>query len=214
MPTLEQFKKDLAAADTDQNFDSVVTPKPADIFETTQKYDGFYYDAKHKLIKFQLGMLNKPVVPLDDVISAESSETGGNGHTKKHGLGRAVAGGVLAGPVGAVVGGVTGHSETFSTVRDLRVTIETKTHGELVEKMIFSETKTSSLTYKLARHNADQMVSDIEQLIGQNTSNEQVQASPAAGESVADQLTKLKALLDSGALTQAEFDGQKAKLLK
>ena len=39
-------------------------------------------------------------------------------------------------------------------------------------------------------------------------------AAPAAGSvDIAGQLTQLKALLDAGALTQAEFDGQKAKLL-
>lgn len=43
------------------------------------------------------------------------------------------------------------------------------------------------------------------------------QAAPSAASaptSVADELLKLKKLLDSGAITQAEFDAQKAKLLK
>ena len=35
----------------------------------------------------------------------------------------------------------------------------------------------------------------------------------ASQESVADQLTKLKALLDAGVLTQDEFDAQKSKIL-
>lgn len=40
-------------------------------------------------------------------------------------------------------------------------------------------------------------------------------APPAAptGESVVDQLTKLKGLLDAGVLTQDEFDAQKARIL-
>lgn len=38
--------------------------------------------------------------------------------------------------------------------------------------------------------------------------------SKGSGRSVADELTKLKALLDQGVLTQEEFDAQKAKLLK
>jgi hypothetical protein len=40
-------------------------------------------------------------------------------------------------------------------------------------------------------------------------------AAPAApAKSVAEQLTELKALLDAGVLSQAEFDAQKAKILQ
>lgn len=38
-------------------------------------------------------------------------------------------------------------------------------------------------------------------------------AQPASGEDTVTQLTKLKELLDGGALTQAEFDAQKQKIL-
>jgi hypothetical protein len=41
----------------------------------------------------------------------------------------------------------------------------------------------------------------------------QQKATPSASGGVADELLKLKKLLDAGALTQAEFDAQKAKLL-
>ncbi|MBC3785753.1 SHOCT domain-containing protein [Spirosoma utsteinense] len=40
------------------------------------------------------------------------------------------------------------------------------------------------------------------------------QASPALPVSVADELLKLKSLLDAGAITQAEYDAQKKKLLE
>jgi len=38
-------------------------------------------------------------------------------------------------------------------------------------------------------------------------------AAPAAGGGIADQLTQLKGLLDSGVLTQAEFDAAKQRIL-
>jgi hypothetical protein len=38
-------------------------------------------------------------------------------------------------------------------------------------------------------------------------------AQPASTEDTVTQLTKLKELLDAGALTQAEFDAQKQKIL-
>ena len=46
------------------------------------------------------------------------------------------------------------------------------------------------------------------------TKNNQKKATPAGGGVVADELLKLKGLLDSGVITQAEFDTQKARLLK
>ena len=45
------------------------------------------------------------------------------------------------------------------------------------------------------------------------TKNNAKKATPAVA-GVADELLKLKSLLDSGAITQAEFEAQKAKLLK
>ncbi|MBO2010863.1 SHOCT domain-containing protein [Hymenobacter negativus] len=45
------------------------------------------------------------------------------------------------------------------------------------------------------------------------TANNQKKATPATTGGVADELIKLRALLDNGTLTQAEFDAQKAKLL-
>ena len=38
-------------------------------------------------------------------------------------------------------------------------------------------------------------------------------ADPASGDDTVTQLTKLKELLDAGALTQAEFDAEKGKIL-
>jgi hypothetical protein len=47
----------------------------------------------------------------------------------------------------------------------------------------------------------------------QDAFNQYVQQTAGAGTSTADQLTKLAGLRDSGALTPAEFEAQKAKLL-
>ena len=45
------------------------------------------------------------------------------------------------------------------------------------------------------------------------TTANQKKATPSGGGGVADELIKLKSLLDAGALTQAEFEAQKTKLL-
>lgn len=59
----------------------------------------------------------------------------------------------------------------------------------------------------------NQQIADLQ---GQQQYAQQAPPAPApaaAGDSIADQLTKLKGLLDSGVLTQAEFDAAKAKVL-
>jgi hypothetical protein len=51
------------------------------------------------------------------------------------------------------------------------------------------------------------------EIITRNNQQKAAPVSSAALVSVADELLKLKKLLDAGAITQAEFDAQKAKLL-
>jgi len=60
-----------------------------------------------------------------------------------------------------------------------------------------------------ARLNAD-AAEEAGEIITVNTPK---QKAPGASASIADELIKLKSLLDSGVITQAEFDSQKAKLL-
>ena len=59
--------------------------------------------------------------------------------------------------------------------------------------------------HKMAERNAEQMQSARAQ------QDEYIQS--VAGSSAADQIAQAKTLLDSGAITQAEFDGLKAKAL-
>lgn len=77
---------------------------------------------------------------------------------------------------------------------------------------LMAKVKADSFMYKSAYQNAQDILSTLV-ILKSNTGNTQAQAIQQNTFSVADELSKLKALLDSGILTQEEFDQQKNKIL-
>lgn len=124
-------------------------------------------------------------------------------------VGRALLGGVLLGPVGAIVGGMTGigskdvRISQVDNILSIKLTNSQTYLTFSVDNKHFKEVenylkKHFGTKYKLA--------SELEKLQPANSSSK--------GLSVADELLKLKSLLDNGILTQAEFESQKQKLLQ
>ncbi len=163
-----------------------------------------------------------------DLVNYELCED--NSTIQKGGVGRAIVGGVLFGEVGAIVGAQTRKSQ--NVVGSLYIRLTLKSVG--MKKIIFinSSTDRNGFIYKTARRSADEVVSELELIISenQNIANQtasqsqyepQLASSPVqqpipTGQpqiSVADELLKLKQLLDMGVLTQEEFAQQKQKLL-
>lgn len=133
----------------------------------------------------------------------------------KGGLGRAVAGGLLFGGVGAVVGGVTGKKHGKSTCSQLQIKITVNNVSEPTEYITFisSEIKKDGMIYKTMGEAGPGMpVPAAGDLCIQPQA--EPEAAPAVEPaSVADELLKFKQLLDMGAITQEEFDAQKKQLL-
>lgn len=152
----------------------------------------------------------------DDLVNFELYEN--DGIEAKGGIGRAIVGGALFGGVGAVVGAATRKSE--SKVNSLYIRLTLKSVG--MKKIVFisSSTPRNSFVYKTQRKAADEIMSQLE-LIAENNKvesetarirQEQAETAVPSG-SVADELLKLKQLLDMGVLTDEEFQQQKQKLL-
>lgn len=137
----------------------------------------------------------EPVVfGFDEVDSYEMETVGGKAVTKKKGgITRAVVGGIVAGPVGALVGCGTAKAET-KTVGGVKMTkVHFTTYAGKVQRM--SSAYPIGFTGFLDRCIAD------------------ASAEPAAAASAADEILKYKELLDKNIITAEEFSAKKAQLL-
>lgn len=114
----------------------------------------------------------------------------------KGGIGRAVIGAAVAGPVGAIVGTATAKTETRKGRSKERVSIHFALPlGE------------SSLPTTVYPGGMTAFLKDCKGF------QEQPQAVVPAASSAADELLKFKQLLDMGAITEAEYNAKKAQLL-
>lgn len=167
-----------------------------------------FNDNKNELMIPQKTGTIPEIYKYNDIINFELIEDGKTLVTKG-GLSRAIAGGILFGGVGAIVGGVTGKRKSTETINKLivRLTINTPfrpIHRDIV--FINSKTNKSSSTYSKEIQNAKDLFAKLEEIKESDIINEK-------NCSIADELIKLKSLLDDGILNQDEFDKQKEKLL-
>ncbi|NLZ95223.1 MAG: SHOCT domain-containing protein, partial [Bacteroidales bacterium] len=167
--------------------------------------DGFAGGTKHPRIH-----------SFDEILGYELLEDGDS--ITKGGLGRAVAGGLLFGGVGAIVGGATGKRKTKATCTSLKIKITLNDITMPIEyiNLITTETKKSGFLYKTCQTQAQEVMSilqvicDSSKAVPQSdTVIEQVEKVSAA-----DEIMKFKQLLDAGVITEEEFKEQKRKLLE
>lgn len=114
----------------------------------------------------------------------------------KGGIGRAVIGAAVAGPVGAIVGAATARTETHKGRSKENVSIRFVL--SLGESSLPTTVYPGGMTAFLKRCKVSQ---------------EKPQAATPVASSVADELLKFKPLLDMGAITEAEYNAKKAQLL-
>ena len=171
----------------------------------------FVVDEGHKQVFISKANSPMEAIPFSEIIGCEiiiDSEVAG-------GVGRAIVGGAIAGGVVAIVGATTAkkHISTYQVV----INRETIRSPQLVIDLINKNTKTDDPDYKNAVRFATGINSSIKAILSKkNSSNsapQNPQAEPPINGSVADELLKLKGLLDSGLLTQEEFDDQKQRVL-
>lgn len=181
------------------------------IFQKTNDYtDYLEIDSNHQLWK--TSSAKNVVFSYSDILDFELLENGEA--ITKSGLGSAVVGGVLFGGVGAVVGSTVGKKQTKREITEYRIKITTNNlyYPSLYINFLTSgKVKEGSVLYNLNVDSAQKILSVLTQItnsVSNSTSQIQVQ-----NFSVADEILKLKQLLDAGILTETEFENQKKQIL-
>ena len=115
----------------------------------------------------------------------------------KGGIGRAVIGAAVAGPVGAIVGAATAKTETRKGSRS-KENVSIRFTLPLGETSLPTTVYPGGMTAFLKRCKVSQ---------------EKPRVTDQVTSSTADELLKFKQLLDMGAITEAEYNAKKAQLL-
>lgn len=161
------------------------------------------------------------VFTYNDLLSSEIFEDGTTitKTVRTSQIGGALIGGLALGGVGAIIGGLSGKSQTSDKVKrvDFRLTVnDTKSPLHDVN-FLNLETKKDGFLYKQAIQQARHWHGLIEVLVKRadledRAANANATVVASSG-SVADELKKLAELLDAGALSIDEFQQQKSRLL-
>lgn len=147
----------------------------------------------------------------EDLLSYELMEDGES--VAKGGIGRAVAGGLLFGSTGAIVGGITGKKRTKRICTSLRIKVtfrDTAPCDLAYINFISSETKVGGLFYQSSMQLAQSCLSAF-QIIAEKMNQADKTASGQI--SAADEILKFKNLMDAGVITEEEFLAKKKQLL-
>ena len=176
------------------------------------------------LITNSAGGVSERIISYKDIFSAELFEDGTSitKTVRSSQVGGAVVGGLLLGGVGAIIGGLSGKTETSGKIKriDLRLIVnDTKLPLHDVAFMNV-EGKKDGIIYPQAIQQARLWHGIVEVLIKRADAEVKISqieerlpppALPAP--SVADELKKLAELHSSGVLTSEEFQQQKVRLL-
>jgi hypothetical protein len=168
--------------------------------------------------------VSQRVIDYKDILSVELFEDGTSvtKTVRSSQIGGAVVGGLLLGGVGALVGGLSGKTETSGKIKriDLRLIVN-DTNAPLHDVAFMNvEGKKDGIIYTQAIQVARRWHGIVEVLIKRADSEERSlqiserQTQPALpNASVADEIKKLADLHHSGVLTLDEFQQQKTRLL-
>lgn len=131
----------------------------------------------------------------------------------KGGLGGAVAGGLLFGGVGAIVGGVTAKRKTTTKCNSLQIKITLRNSFIQTEYISLIEypTPKNSFVYKNVYKTAQDILSALQLAVD-------IANPPRKEESIqvisgADEILKYKNLMDAGIITEEEFNAKKSQIL-
>lgn len=206
-------KKDKAKVEKEKMNANIARTKEKFRNHDALLFDRLSFDPVDKEI-MQPKTFTKPfeVIPYSDIVGYTPIERG-HSKNKKHGITRAVVGGVLAGGVGSIVGAGTGGKQ-FEYTDKLGVNIALK-DGRFLEALFIKQETKQGMMVKAAYDNFYRICSLLDGIIAENgheTSQKVELANP--NDSLAKQIRDLKELVDDEIITEEEFETKKKQLLE
>lgn len=187
-------------------------------FNATKVVGNFiHFDDNNKKFALPKTTITGKVVDLQiydysSILDFELLEDGNS--LEKGGVGRALVGGALFGGVGAIVGGNTGHKHKATCSKlQVKITLHDMSAPVVYINFIETETKKDGFLYKSVYPLAQETLSLLNIICQSQKENAMPSATDSKGNSEADEILKFKQLLDSGIISQEEFDAKKKQLL-
>lgn len=187
-------------AEYDENFTPTEIVKKDD-------YDAKRYievDMKNKKWRINLGSIHE----FNDLRDFELLEKSGGSYTKSHTSPSMLSVALDMGAYSAKNTQTTTHEFSQFVIR-----ISFQNLSAQDEYLSFARSEKGSSEYNIAFEKMEKCMSLLRKIQAYNEENTIINEQTENNSSVADELTKLKSLLDTGVITQEEFDAQKQKLL-
>lgn len=170
------------------------------------------------LINYDGDNIKTRIISYRDVLSTELLVDGNElvRTSRTSQIGGAILGGIIAGGVGAIIGGLSGSKTSTQKVKNISLLVVVNDSSEPTHLINFldSECKKDSFLYRNSIGQARHWQSLISVLIKQADEEDKKNAiNNSEVFSSADEIYKLSELLKQGIISQDEFDKQKAKLL-
>lgn len=160
-------------------------------------------DKKNKLIIWCKDKLTYGKYNFSDVASFTPIDKG-HGEIKKHGITRSLVGATLAGPLGAIVGAVTG-GKNFEFIDQLSIDITFNDNNHVLMEFIKQPNKAKRLKNEL--ESFAEACSILDKITSERENN------AITTDNGINDLKKLKELADNGIITQEEFEAKKKQIL-
>ncbi len=198
-------------------------------FTPTHIYGKISFDDTHKLWQAK----QMPVFRYEDISDFEIVEereerttatTTSTAKTKSGGVGRAVAGGLLFGPVGAIVGSNTGKRKTIT--KGTTNTSSTEYYTKLGIRIMLNTVELPSITVHFIERSVpvlgcDKIIDEINNATGfmniilkaKETEKSVKNEATNSSNSLAEEIIKFKELLDNGLISEEEFTAKKMQIL-
>lgn len=143
----------------------------------------------------------------NDIVSFELIEDGET--ITKGGFGGAVAGGLLFGGIGAIVGSNTG-TKAVCNFMSIKIVLNNLQNPNTYIYVIQNQIKRNSMIYKTLLSGAQECLSVLQLMCNKQSHSNNILKNETSS---ADEIMKFKNLYDSGIITQEEFEAKKKQLL-